>query len=82
MILTDDDGVIVLANRRAENIYGYLPGELIGEPVDSLVPDGLRAAHISQRAGYAEHPPARPMAAGRGRPSGARTAARSRSGSA
>lgn len=63
VILTDQDGVIVLANRRAGDMYGYLPGELIGQPVESLVPDGLRAAHISQRAGYAQHPTARPRAA-------------------
>jgi anti-anti-sigma factor len=63
VILIDDDGVIVLANRRAGDMYGYPPGELIGQPVESLVPDGLRAAHISQRAGYAQHPTARPMAA-------------------
>ena len=63
VILADDDGVIVLANRRAGDMFGYLPGELTGQPVESLVPDGLRAAHISQRAGYAQHPTARPMAA-------------------
>jgi PAS domain S-box-containing protein len=63
VILTEDDGVIVLANRRAEDMYGYLAGELIGWLVESLVPDGLRAAHVSQRAGYAQHRTARPMAA-------------------
>jgi PAS domain S-box-containing protein len=63
VILTGDDGVIVLANRRAGDMFGYRPGELIGQPVESLVPDGLRPAHISQRAGYAQHPVARPMAA-------------------
>ena len=63
VVLTDDDGVVVLANRRAEDMFGYVPGELIGQPVESLVPADLRAAHISQRAGYAQQPTARPMAA-------------------
>lgn len=53
-------GEIVVANRHAEDMYGYLPGELIGQPVESLVPDGLQAARISQRAEYAQHPTARP----------------------
>ena len=63
VVLTDDDGVLVLANRRAEDMFGYVPGELIGQPVESLVPADLRAAHISQRAGYVQQPTARPMAA-------------------
>jgi anti-anti-sigma factor len=61
VVLTDEDGVLVLANRRAEDMFGYRHGELIGEPVESLVPAGLRAAHISQRAGYAKEPVSRPM---------------------
>ena len=61
VILTDEDGVLVLANRRAEDMFGYRPGELIGQPVESLVPAGLRAAHVTQRAGYAREPVARPM---------------------
>jgi anti-anti-sigma factor len=71
VVLTDDDGVLVLANRRAEDMFGYVSGELIGQPVESLVPADLRAAHISQRAGYAQQPTARPMAA-RARLSGQR----------
>lgn len=63
VVLTGDDGVVVLANRRAEDMFGYVPGELIGQPVESLVPADLRAAHISLRAGYAQQPTARPMAA-------------------
>jgi hypothetical protein len=34
-------------------MYGYPPGELIGQSAGSLVPDDLRVAHVSQRAGYA-----------------------------
>jgi len=61
VILSGEDGVLVLANRRAEEMFGYRPGELIGQPVESLVPAGLRAAHVIERAGYAREPVARPM---------------------
>ena len=61
MVLSNDDGMLVLANRRAEDMFGCGPGELIGQPVESLVPAGLRPAHVTQRAGYAREPAARPM---------------------
>jgi anti-anti-sigma factor len=61
VLLTDDDGLLVLANRRAEDMFGYRHGELIGHPVESLVPAGLRAAHITHRARYAQESAARPM---------------------
>lgn len=61
VILSNEDGVLVLANRRAEDMFGYRPGELTGQPVESLVPGGLRAAHITERARYARDPVARPM---------------------
>jgi PAS domain S-box-containing protein len=62
VVLSNEDGTLVLANRRAEDMFGYRPGELIGQPVESLVPVGLRAAHVTQRASYAREPVARPMA--------------------
>lgn len=62
VVLSTEDGTLVLANRRAEDMFGYRPGELIGRPVESLVPAGLRVAHVTQRTGYARVPVARPMA--------------------
>jgi anti-anti-sigma factor len=63
VVLTNGDGVLVLANRRAEDMFGYRPGELIGHQVESLVPADLRAAHVTQRAEYSREPAARPMGA-------------------
>jgi anti-anti-sigma factor len=62
--LADDDGVLVLVNRRLAEMFGYPGTELAGQPVESLIPAGLRAAHRSHRAGYAREPRARPMGAG------------------
>ncbi len=61
IVLTDDDGVVVLANRRAEEMFGYQHGELAGRPVESLIPADLRAAHARERAQYQRQPVARPM---------------------
>jgi anti-anti-sigma factor len=62
-VLLADDGRLVLVNQRAEEMFGYRRGELIGQPVESLIPVELRAAHLSERAGYQQQPTARQMAA-------------------
>jgi anti-anti-sigma factor len=59
--LVGDDGVLVLANRRLEEIFGYERGQLTGCDVESLIPAGLRTGHVRYRAGYAGHRRARPM---------------------
>ena len=62
IVLADADGRIALANRQAVAIFGYRPGELTGQPVESLMPAGLRDAHRLDRAAYTLKPAARPMA--------------------
>lgn len=64
VILADDDGGLVLVNRRLEEMFGYARGELAGRPVECLLPAGLREAHRGHRAGYARAPRARAMGAG------------------
>jgi anti-anti-sigma factor len=61
IVLTDAAGVLVAANRRAEEMFGYRPGELAGRPVESLIPVDLRASHLTWREGYAREPAIRPM---------------------
>jgi anti-anti-sigma factor len=62
IVLAGEDGRIVLANRRAAEMFGYRPVELVGQLVESLVPAGLRDAHRLDRASYTLKPVARPMA--------------------
>jgi PAS domain S-box-containing protein len=60
----DRDGRIVLANTQTERLFGYARGELLGQPVENLLPERLRALHRQHRAGYYEEPLTRPMGVG------------------
>ncbi len=57
-------GDILLANRQAEGLFGYEPGELIGETVEALVPERFHGTHPGHRADYFAEPRTRSMGAG------------------
>jgi PAS domain S-box-containing protein len=57
------DGRIVLVNAQTERLFGYRRDELAGQPVEMLVPEAMRDAHLGHRAGYEAYPP--PMGAWR-----------------
>jgi PAS domain S-box-containing protein len=61
LIGVDQDGAIVLANRRAEEMFGYDPGGLLGRPLSDLLPERSAAAHAGQVASYFANPRPRPM---------------------
>lgn len=64
MVCVNADGRIGLVNAQTERLFGYTRDELVGQPVELLVPDQARAAHPSHRAGYVADPAPRPMGAG------------------
>lgn len=65
MVITDVDGTIVIANQQAQAVFGYAPQELLGRPIEVLVPARFHEAHRRARAAYADDPGARPMGSGR-----------------
>jgi protein-histidine pros-kinase len=64
MIIVDRYGAIVLVNAQAEKLFGYSRQELLGKPVEALVPVRLRAGHPRHRAGFFAEPRVRSMGSG------------------
>jgi len=65
MIMVNQEGQITLANQQAEKTFGYSREELLGRPIEMLVPERLRSGYRDFRHGYLCHPQARPMGAER-----------------
>ena len=65
VILVDSDGQIVLLNARLEAKFGYSRDELVGQPVEKLIPERLRRGHFKLRSAFVLAPQSRPMGAGR-----------------
>lgn len=65
ILAVDSQGHIVLTNPALESMFGYEHDELLGKPMDILLPESLRAGHAGLRGGYMKSPAARPMGAGR-----------------
>ncbi len=65
MIMIDQRGTIVLANALTERVLGYSRNDLLGQPVDRLIPQRFRQSHPRFRTGFFAAPQQRPMGAGR-----------------
>ncbi|HEY7065905.1 MAG TPA: response regulator [Chloroflexota bacterium] len=52
VLAVDDGGRIVLVNRRIEELFGYTRDELLGQPVEMLVPESVREQHVAHRDGF------------------------------
>jgi two-component system sensor kinase FixL len=65
MIMVNQEGQITLANQQAEKTFGYPREELLGCPIEMLVPERIRSGHQGFRHDYLCDPQARTMGAGR-----------------
>jgi PAS domain S-box-containing protein len=63
-VVVDGRGAIIFANAQVGRTFGYSPPELVGRPVEVLLPERFRGGHVEHRAGFARQP--RPRAMGEG----------------
>ena len=64
IVIIDKSGHIVLANARAKQAFGYDKDELLGKPIEVLVPEEIAHHHVSHRNEYLSMPRTRPMGVG------------------
>ncbi len=65
IILVEGTGKIVMVNKQAESLFAYQRKELLGKPMEILVPDRFKKHHPDLRREYHHKPATRPMGAGR-----------------
>ena len=64
MVIVNDQGIVVLSNAQTERLFGYSREELLGKPVEILVPERFRNRHPGHRRGFHANPRTRPMGQG------------------
>jgi PAS domain S-box-containing protein len=65
ILMVDGAGLITVVNAQAVGIFGYARHEIVGQPVEILLPAGTRGRHVDDRNGFLAHPVPRRMGAGR-----------------
>ncbi|HLF89647.1 MAG TPA: PAS domain S-box protein [Anaerolineales bacterium] len=64
LVISDQNGRIVMVNAKTEAMFGYAREALIGAPIEMLIPEQFRAVHVHHRERYAKAPNIRPMGIG------------------
>lgn len=64
MVIINKEGIIIFTNTQAEKIFNYKKDELLGQPVEILIPEPYRSQHPKHREDYFSSPHVRPMGTG------------------
>jgi PAS domain S-box-containing protein len=65
MVMIGPAGQIVMVNAQSEKLFGYARDEMLGQPIEILVPERFRGKHPGLRTAFFSRPLARPMGEGR-----------------
>ncbi|HEX6276109.1 MAG TPA: PAS domain S-box protein [Polyangiaceae bacterium] len=64
IVIVERDGTIIIVNAQVERVFGYAPAELVGKPVETLIPLRFRDKHPEHRLGFFADPKVRAMGSG------------------
>ncbi len=64
VVIVETNGRIIRVNRQTERLFGYEREEILGRPVEQLLPERFHQAHIQHRSSYVDDPRTRPMGVG------------------
>jgi PAS domain S-box-containing protein len=64
IVIVEGAGTIVLVNAQVERVFGYAPAELVGKPIETLIPPRFRERHPDHRRGFFRDPKVRAMGSG------------------
>ncbi|MBG6080440.1 PAS domain S-box-containing protein [Rubrivivax gelatinosus] len=64
MVIVNEIGRIVLFNGQCERLFGFVRAEIVGQPIETLLPARFHAAHVAHRLRFLERPAVRQMGAG------------------
>ncbi len=64
MIIVDERGLMAVVNAQAQTMFGYRRDEMLGKPIEILLPNSIRETHIGYRQTFVEEPVLRPMGEG------------------
>lgn len=64
LLIVDAEGNILVTNQRIDSMFGYAPGELVGQKVEVLIPKALHGRHHGHREAYRQEPRKRSMGSG------------------
>ncbi len=65
MVLVDQSGILRMVNAEIERIFGYPRAELLGKPIETLLPEPIRQQHVKDRSAFMAQPSSRAMGTGR-----------------
>jgi PAS domain S-box-containing protein len=64
LLVIDDRGVVIWVNAALAQLFGYALDQMLSQPIESLLPEHIRIAHVTHRNAYLAHPHTRPMGIG------------------